>query len=192
MNKYKLTFTDIYISIIAIILVILVDLLQTTLIKNGIMPPQMHIYFKFRIVVLAIVSALFGPVVGFTVGISGTLMVCFITYGNAEVVQIVADAIFSTIIGMHADKYGVLTGKFTGIKLLDFNMVLLMANIFCSIIFPPISILLIFGGNLTDIVMTGIKAAFSNSLATGVVCTILFWIISQYMYKRNSNRLYPN
>ena len=184
MEKIKFESKDVIAVIFATTIYVLAEFLEQSLINRGIIFPDVHNWFRMRVLVDIIMAALFGPIVGVVSGVGGALLVNVVYFGSISYVDVLAYGFCGFFVGRYYDKLGVLRGEFQGIKILDFNVIQLLCNLFCSSIISPLLFFLLEGTNLIDSINISLQIAFGSILVTGIIGTLILIIISKIARKR--------
>ena len=159
--------------------------LQQSLVAYGIVGADSYNYFKLRVLAITLSATVQGPIVGLLVAIGGTLLANEIFYGYISGAEIVAYVVNAIVIGYYSDRLRVLKGGFGRKEILDFNVIQIVTNIFCSLMFSPLFLFITEGMNLGLAVNTGSKSAIGNVLGIGVLGTLILMIISKVINIRH-------
>lgn len=162
--------------IITTALYVIMDWVQQYLVMAGILSASSYDYFKFRVLIITLVAVIYGPILGVVVAIGGTLLVNVAFYGYISYAEVGVYVIDAIVLGCCSDTLGVLNGRFTRRKVVDFNMLQMVINIFCSMFMAPFFLFLTEGMNLNEAVNRGAKSAVGNIIGTGIFGTIILII----------------
>lgn len=180
MNKIKFGTREVIAAIVSIAIYIIVDCIQRYAVQIGLMAEHSYHFFKLRVLVVTVSAALFGPFVGVIVAIAGAVIITVMFSGNVIIVEMLAYAINGLFIGYYSDKFGVMEGEFKRIKILDYNVVQFIANSFCSAIFSPLLMFVVYNEELMLSLKKGVESCIGNVIGSGILGTAILVIISKY------------
>ena len=84
-----------------------------------------------------------------------------------------------------------LKGNFKGKRIIDYNAIQFVINLFCSLIYTPLLFFIFEGRNLYEVVKLGIRSAVGNILGVAVFGTIILIIFIRIVERRGLRHL-PN
>ena len=120
---------------------------------------------------LAFLSALFGPIVGFVAGFGGHALSSH--YSGFWWPWVISSGLFGLLTGFGGRSLNISKRKFTGKSFLIFNGVQFVSNLICFALCAPIMEILFYGSNAGYVFRQGIVAALSNTATTLVVGSLL-------------------
>ncbi|HOO28095.1 MAG TPA: ECF transporter S component [Lachnospiraceae bacterium] len=138
-------------------------------------------YFQIRLLLLTVMSALFGPIAGVLIGAGGSELSDMLIFGRASYISVLAFGTYGLFIGKYAKYYGIRDGLFNRHSAAAFNVIQMLSSM---IIWGFIVPLLTFLANKQDLLeaeMAGLETTMFNAAAVCLVCTPVFWLIDQGM-----------
>lgn len=126
-----------------------------------------------RMALLAFFSAIFGPIVGGSVGFLGHALADAVQYGSVWWSWVFPDAIFGIIVGLFAARYLIEEGGFKKKQILLFNVMQIIGNAIAWIVVAPILDILIYAEPSNKVFVQGFTSFISNSITVGVIGTLL-------------------
>lgn len=186
MGKYRFETKEVIMTALGIVLFLIMECLQQYLVSIGIMPEWAFEWIRFRMPVLMVMSAVFGPIVGVLIGFAGAILVEIIFIGQVYIAEVFAYVVIGYIVGRFCKYFEVLEGNFWGLKILDFTMVQLMSMSMMGALFYPLILFLYEKNNLMEACELGMKRAGGNILLIAVTVTPILIIISRVNRKRKS------
>lgn len=139
-----------------------------------------------RAALLAIISAIFGPIVGGAVGFLGHALADATQYGSVWWSWVFPEAIAGILIGLFVKKYKVEEGGFTVFPIVLFNIVQVIANAIAWILVAPVLDILIYAEPKNKVFTQGAVAFAVNIIAVGVIGTILLFSYSKVKARSSS------
>lgn len=139
-----------------------------------------------RPALLALIAAIFGPFAGFAVGLLGHILADANQYGAVYWSWVFPDGIFGLIVGLFTKKYLIEQGGFTRGKIVLFNIVQVIANGIAWILAAPILDIIIYAEPAKKVFIQGLTAFALNSVAVGVLGTLLLLAYSKVRAKTSS------
>jgi energy-coupling factor transport system substrate-specific component len=146
--------------------------------------PNTNITLQYA--VLALLSGLYGPVVGGLVGFIGHTLTDLSWGGSPWWSWVIASALFGVLFGLFKDKYGIAKGEFGKKQFLTFALVALVAHAICWILVAPVLDILIYAEPANKVFAQGAAAWIINSLATIVVGGLLAYGYTKTVAKEGS------
>ena len=128
---------------------------------------------------LAFLSCLFGPVVGFVVGFGGHALASH--YSGFWWPWVISSGLFGLLTGFGGRYIKLAKRKFTGKSFLVFNVVQFVSNLVCFALLAPTLEILFYNSNAGYVFRQGIVAALSNTATTLVVGSLLCQILSMFI-----------
>lgn len=135
---------------------ILFILKRFAVIPTGIANTNIDISYGF----LGFIATLFGPIAGFFIGFLGHALNDFTQYGQPWWTWVFTTGLVGFVIGLFWRRFNVKRHNFFRTKIAGFNVK------------PPLDII-IYSEPANKVYVQGIVSAISNSIATGVIGTIL-------------------
>lgn len=136
---------------------------------------------------LALMSALFGPVVGGLIGLIGHGVKDLLTYG-LWISWVISSGITGFGYGLAAKKINVSNGVFEKSDIIRFNIGQLLTNILAWAVVAPVLDILIYSEPANKVFVQGIVAALTNSLAVAILGTLLIIAYTKTQTAENSLR----
>ena len=183
MNKLRFGTKEVVAVIAATIIYVLVEAFERYLIGQGLLAEPVLDWVRIRVLMVIVVAAMFGPIVGVVCGVGGALLVNVIFYGYISYSEVVTYALSGYLVGRYYDKLGVLNGEFKGIALVDFNAIQILTHIVCSILFLPLFLFATENELLGTTIVLGVKNAIGAIIETCVLGTPILYIVSKSLKK---------
>ncbi len=161
---------------------IYVILARFTSIPTGIPNTNIEIVYPF----LALIAAIYGPVVGFSVGFIGHALNDFLMYGQTWWSWVLATALLGLIIGLYGMKLDLDHGIFTTKQMVMFNIVQIVANIVSWLVIAPVGDILIYSEPANKVFLQGATATITNAIVIGILGTILLKAYAATKIKKGS------
>lgn len=136
---------------------------------------------------LALMSALFGPVVGGLIGLIGHGVKDLLTYG-LWISWVISSGITGFGYGLAAKKINISNGVFEKSDIIRFNIGQLLTNILAWAVVAPVLDILIYSEPANKVFVQGIVAALTNSLAVSILGTLLIIAYTKTQTAENSLR----
>ena len=136
---------------------------------------------------LALMSALFGPVVGGLIGLIGHGVKDLLTYG-LWISWVISSGITGFGYGLAAKKINISNGIFEKSAIIRFNIGQLLTNILAWAVVAPVLDILIYSEPANKVFVQGIVAALTNSLAVAILGTLLIIAYTKTQTAENSLR----
>ncbi|MFO9690103.1 ECF-type riboflavin transporter substrate-binding protein [Weissella confusa] len=134
----------------------------------------------------ALVTAIFGPIVGGLVAFIGHALNDAISYGSVWWSWVIADAVFALVFGFAIKRLQLTNGDFTKRKAVLFNVWQLIGNIVAWSIVAPLGDILIFSEPATKVFLQGFVATGVNFVSTLILGTIILAAYNKTQVKRGS------
>lgn len=135
---------------------------------------------------LALLATLFGPFVGFFVGIIGHTLKDFMAYGSPWWSWVICSGIIGAAYGYLGKFFDVEHGRFTPRDILVFNLGQVLANLVVWGALAPTLDILIYSEPANKVYLQGLVAVATNALAVGILGTILLKAYASTKVSRNS------
>jgi len=136
---------------------------------------------------LALMSALFGPVVGGLIGLIGHGVKDLLTYG-LWISWVISSGITGFGYGLAAKKINISNGVFEKSDIIRFNIGQLLTNILAWAVVAPVLDILIYSEPANKVFVQGIVAALTNSLSVAILGTLLIIAYTKTQTAENSLR----
>lgn len=136
---------------------------------------------------LALMSALFGPVVGGLIGLIGHGVKDLLTYG-LWISWVISSGITGFGYGLAAKRINISNGVFEKSDIIRFNIGQLLTNILAWAVVAPVLDILIYSEPANKVFVQGIVAALTNSLAVAILGTLLIIAYTKTQTAENSLR----
>lgn len=163
---------------------IYVILARFTSIPTGIPNTNIEIVYPF----LALLATIYGPIVGFAVGLIGHALSDFLMYGQTWWSWVLATALLGLIIGLYGMRLDLEHGVFTTKQMIMFNLVQIVANIISWLVIAPVGDILIYSEPANKVFLQGATATITNSIAILILGTILLKAYAATKVKKGSLR----
>jgi energy-coupling factor transport system substrate-specific component len=124
-------------------------------------------------VVVAIFSAIFGPLAGFSIGFAGHALTDLVSGGGIWWTWVLADGVYGLLIGLFHRWYKIEAGKFGVREALIFNGLQLLSNCAAWLLLAPSLDILVYHEAAGKVYLQGFVAALLNSIVILVLGTIL-------------------
>lgn len=138
-------------------------------------------YIQVRVLWLAVLSALFGPIAGVIIGAAGRGLFDVLMHTAVSYEGMFSMAMIGLVIGKYAKKYGIRDGLFDWKCALEFNATQLMAGIISWVFAAPFMDFLVNGSNLLEAEWQGMQMMVGNAALILVVGTPVLMLINQWM-----------
>ena len=183
MKKLEFGTKEIIATVTATILYVLFEGIQLSAVNSGGVPAVLYDYFKLRVLVTFLVAAMFGPIVGVIVAVGATMLVTVAFHGDVSIVEVAVYIICALVTGWYYDKYKVLEGGFTRQNIIVFNVIQLMMNVFCSLLFVPLLFFVFYKHDLLTDLVKGVESAVGSIALVGLVGTGIMYVASTIVRK---------
>lgn len=161
---------------------IYVILARFTSIPTGIPNTNIEIVYPF----LALLATIYGPIVGFAVGLIGHALSDFLMYGQTWWSWVLATALLGLVIGLYGMRLDLEHGVFTTKQMIMFNLVQIVANIISWLVIAPVGDILIYSEPANKVFLQGATATITNSIAILILGTILLKAYAATKVKKGS------
>lgn len=135
---------------------------------------------------LALMSVIYGPVAGGLIGFIGHTLKDFTTHGNAWWSWVICSGIIGVILGFAGKKIDLKSGVFGVKEMITFNVYQVIGNVLVWGLLAPTLDILIYSEPLNKAYTQGIVAAILNSLAIGIIGTLLMKAYAAAQIKQGS------
>ncbi|AOT56820.1 ECF-type riboflavin transporter substrate-binding protein [Weissella soli] len=135
---------------------------------------------------LALITAIFGPIVGALVAFIGHTLNDAVSYGSVWWSWVIADALFGLLLGLMTQRLALADGNLTTSKLIQFNIWQLIANVIAWAVVAPLGDILIYGEPAKKVFLQGAVTVGANFLSITILGTILLIAYNRTQVKRGS------
>ncbi|WP_394010542.1 ECF-type riboflavin transporter substrate-binding protein [Anaerococcus cruorum] len=136
---------------------------------------------------LALMSVLFGPVVGGLIGFIGHAVKDLLTYG-LWISWVISSGITGIGYGLSAKRINIQNGEFTKSDIIRFNIGQVLTNLVAWAVVAPVLDILIYSEPANKVFVQGIVAALTNSLSVAIIGTLLIIAYTKTQTPENSLR----
>lgn len=136
--------------------------------------------------VLALISAIFGPIAGLFIGLIGHALKDAISYGSVWWSWVIVSAFVGFGIGLFKNKFSVQDGVFNRKKIITFNIVQASVQAIGWVIIAPLLDIIIYAEPANKVFTQGVIAAGLNILSVGVLGTFLLLAYAKTRTKKGS------
>lgn len=143
-------------------------------------------YIETNYAFLALISVIYGPVVGFLVGFIGHTLKDLLAGGSPWFSWILGSGFLGLSIGLIANKLKVNEGEFKVKEIIIFNIVQILGNIIAWMVIAIGLDTIIYAEPFNKIYFQGITASILNAISVGVIGTILIYTYSKTRVKKGS------
>ena len=135
---------------------------------------------------LALVAAVYGPVVALAAGFIGHALIDF-SYGwGIWWSWVITSGIVGCIMGLCQKKVDIINENFTGKRILTFNLYQIVAHLIGWIVVAPVLDIVIYAEPANKVFLQGVWAACANIVTTAIVGTLLCVAYSAAKPKKDS------
>lgn len=184
-SKFSLGIRESICIVVGTFIFFLLSALQMKLLHRGALWED---YIFMPAIFSSIYASIFGPLVGIVVGCIGHIFSCLIVYENVQHIDILIFTVSGLTMGLFADKFEVLSGRFYGKKILDFNVVNAMVCIMNLVMIRPILQMAIMKEDYSKALARGVNGCLGTELAAMVLGTALLYYVS-YCFRKYGDRI---
>ena len=134
----------------------------------------------------AFFAGLFGPIAGGLIAFIGHALSDSIQYGSAWWSWVIASGVSCFITGLVYPKLKVEEGEFAKGDLIRFNIYQIVGNVIAWVIVAPVLDIVVYAEPVNLVFVQGAVAALSNSIAAGVIGSVLLVLYSKTRSKKGS------
>ena len=135
--------------------------------------PVPNTSIQLQYAVQALFSVVFGPFVGFLIGLIGHVIKDAMAGYGLWWSWIIASAFFGFILGLFKNRIRAAEGVFEVKDIVNFNIFQLLANAFVWLLVAPIGDILIYSEPVNKVFVQGFVATLSNGVTVAVAGTLL-------------------
>ncbi len=178
MDRFRYGTKEIIATLAGVILMVIARYAQFLLLSGGVVSPGLFEWLIPSVPVVTLAAALFGPITGLLCGVAGNLLISalFLTY--IDYPNMVAFGLYGFFVGLYFGKMHYDYKVFSGRTFFDFNVVQILAQIFCGLFFLPMVRFLFEGVSLYDEMIRGAKLVIGNILLIGLFCSFVLAMVS--------------
>ncbi|HEL1618804.1 TPA: ECF-type riboflavin transporter substrate-binding protein [Streptococcus suis] len=143
-------------------------------------------YIQLQYAVQSLLSIVFGPIVGFFVGLIGHTFIDTLREGSPWWSWILASAVVGLVIGFAKNRLRVQEGIFEGKDILIFNIFQVVANIIAWGLVAPVLDIIIYSQPVNKVFTQGLVAGIANILTVAIAGTILLGVYARSQTKTGS------
>ena len=188
MEKFRYGTKETVATIIGMAFFVLVEWLQTRLAGQGIIPPGIYEWIQLRVLVIAIVATLFGPLCGVFAGLGGDLLINVIFESRISYPEVIVLGIYGLFMGLYAGKMHFDRRRFTARTFVDFNAIQIFAGLFCGLFLVPMLLLFLENVDVYKGVRIGSRSAFGNCIVVGIIVPVIMAIVCAATKDRKAER----
>lgn len=178
MGKVKYKTPEIIASFLGVFIYVFVEWLEKSGISNGFISGDIYNWVQFRVVIVTLVAAMYGPIAGIVCGVGGSMLINALFEYSISYPEVIVVGIFGLAVGIFFDKFKVLDGKFGRQEFLDFCAVNVAFAIFSGIMVLPLVMYLIENKAMADTIVIGCKSVTGNSVLSCIICGIVMAVVS--------------
>lgn len=178
MGKVKYGTAEIIASFLGVFIFVFVEWLEKSGIGTGLLGNEVYSWVQFRMVIVTLVSAMFGPIAGMVCGVGGSMLINALFEYSINYPEVIVVGLFGVAVGLFYDKFKVLEGDFHLQEFVDFCAVVVAFAIFSAVLVLPLLLFLIEGKALPLSIIVGCKSVVGNSALSCVSCGIIMAIVS--------------
>lgn len=143
---------------------------------------------RFHPAVIALISAIFGPVAGLFSAFIGHALGDALFFGGVWWSWVIADGVYGFLVGLTFKKLKISEGGFGRSQAIIFNINQILANAITWIVIAPVLDILIYAEPSDKVFVQGVTAFVANSLVALIVGTLLAFAYSKIRTKNSSLR----
>lgn len=147
--------------------------------------PVPNTYIQLQYAVQALLSVIFGPIVGLLVGLIGHTLQDALTYAPWWS-WIIASGLFGLIVGSAKNRLRIQEGIFETKDAIRFNVVQVLANVIVWGLVAPVLDILIYSEPVNKVFVQGLVAGIANSVTVAIAGTILLAVYAKSQTKSGS------
>lgn len=178
-QRYKFGYVEIAFIVVGIILCTLFGVVAN---RNSFVPEIVNAVFGCSLV--ALFSAIYGPVVGAVVGFVGANIMCYFSQSKEAFVISLGVCIYGFIIGRYAENYGIRKKNFSLKGAILYIVTQTMAAIVYYVIFYPLVSFVIEKENIYTYMNIGAKYAMYIVISSTVILVPVFFLINKLAKKK--------
>ncbi len=141
--------------------------------------------FSLQYGILGLFAALFGPIAGMLIGFIGHTLID-LSWGSPWWSWIIASTCFGLMVGLFTRKLDLESGSFGKKEILTFNLAQIASHAISWLVIALALDMAIYAEPFAKVLTQGITATILNSIATGVVGTLLIMAYAKTRTKKGS------
>ena len=134
--------------------------------------PAPNTSIQLQYALQALFSVVFGPIVGFLMGLIGHAIKDAMS-GGLWWTWIISSGLFGLFVGLFRKQFGDLKGEVTKKELIVFNVVQVIANLLIWGLLAPVGDVLIYHDNPNKVFLQGVVAGSVNALVVAIAGSLL-------------------
>ena len=141
---------------------------------------------QLQYAVLALFSALFGPLAGFLIGFIGHALKDSFLYGSPWWTWVVSSGLFGLAAAFAVNRKKLAEGIFGGKEIARFNVIQIIANLVIWGIIAPIGDILVYSEPANKVFTQGVVAGIVNAVTVAIAGTLLIKLYAQTRTQKGS------
>ncbi|CYU73975.1 TPA: ECF-type riboflavin transporter substrate-binding protein [Streptococcus suis] len=143
-------------------------------------------YIQLQYAVQSLLSIVFGPIVGFFVGLIGHAFIDALRGGSPWWSWVLASAVFGLVLGFARNRLRIQEGIFDGKDIFAFNIFQAVANLIAWGVIAPVLDILIYSEAANKVFAQGLVAGIANSITVAIAGTLLLAVYAKSQTKIGS------
>ncbi|MFM0818188.1 ECF-type riboflavin transporter substrate-binding protein [Streptococcus suis] len=143
-------------------------------------------YIQLQYAVQSLLSIVFGPIVGFFVGLIGHAFIDALRGGSPWWSWVLASAVFGLVVGLTKKRLRIQEGIFDGKDIFAFNIFQAVANLIAWGVIAPVLDILIYSEAANKVFAQGLVAGIANSITVAIAGTLLLAVYAKSQTKTGS------
>ncbi|ATZ02894.1 ECF-type riboflavin transporter substrate-binding protein [Streptococcus suis] len=143
-------------------------------------------YIQLQYAVQSLLSIVFGPIVGFFVGLIGHAFIDALRGGAPWWSWVLASAVFGLVLGFARNRLRIQEGIFDGKDIFAFNIFQAVANLIAWGVIAPVLDILIYSEAANKVFAQGLVAGIANSITVAIAGTLLLAVYAKSQTKTGS------
>ena len=188
MEKFRYGTKETIATLIGMACFVLVEWIQMRLAGQGVIPPTVYEWVQLRVLIIAIVATMFGPLCGVFAGLGGDLLINVIFESRISYPEVIVLGVYGLFMGLYAGKMHFDRRKFTARTFVDFNAIQIFAGLFCGLFMVPMLLLFLEDVDVYKGVRIGSRSAFGNSIVVGLIVPMIMAVVCALNKDRSAER----
>lgn len=143
-------------------------------------------YIQLQYAVQSLLSIVFGPIVGFFVGLIGHAFIDALRGESPWWSWVLASAVFGLVLGFARNRLRIQEGIFDGKDIFAFNIFQAVANLIAWGVIAPVLDILIYSEAANKVFAQGLVAGIANSITVAIAGTLLLAVYAKSQTKIGS------
>ncbi|MGU8049530.1 ECF-type riboflavin transporter substrate-binding protein [Streptococcus suis] len=143
-------------------------------------------YIQLQYAVQSLLSIVFGPIVGFFVGLIGHAFIDALRGGAPWWSWVLASSVFGLVLGFARNRLRIQEGIFDGKDIFAFNIFQAVANLIAWGVIAPVLDILIYSEAANKVFAQGLVAGIANSITVAIAGTLLLAVYAKSQTKTGS------